>query len=127
MIISKIVDAVRNNDASELVGDEKLLANNLRQTLSQTSSEFHEDMLLLFENIKEDDAFVDLVTIVNSLSPQERIQLIALITTGDATDKFMKSLDTNLQLQRAVDIAFAGHIGQLHDLGQALNDAKDFI
>ena len=39
----------------------------------------------------------------------------------------MQSLDANPQLQRAVDIAFAGHIDQLHDLGQALDNAKEFI
>lgn len=127
MDTSKFVEAVRNKDTSELVGPDKKLADDLLATLSNTSTEFHGDVLHLLGSLSEGNDLAELVTIVNSLEPQQRAQLIAMVTTGDATEEFMRSLDTNPQLQRAVDIAFAGHIGQLHDLGSALNSAQEFI
>ena len=84
-------------------------------------------MFHLLDSIADENDLTDLVSVVNSLKPQQRTQLIAMITTGDATEEFMRSLDTNPESQRVVDIAFAGHIGQLHNLGQSLNDAKEFI
>jgi len=125
MNTSQFLEAVRNQDTKELAAAEKKLADDLLTTLSQTSAEFHGDMLHLLGSVTEGNDLEELVSIIHSLEPKQRIQLIALITTGDATDEFMKSLDTNPRLQKAVDIAFAAHIGDLHDLGRSLNDAQE--
>lgn len=127
MDTSKFVEAVRNQDTKWLTGAERKLADDLLAALGQTSTDFHADMFHLLSGVTEENDLVELVGTINGLLPQERTQLIAMITTGDATAEFMKSLDANPQLQHAIDIAFAGHIGQLHDLGQSLNSAERFI
>ncbi len=66
----------------------------------------------------------EMIRIINALPPRERTQLLAFVTTGDATQSFGENLNTNPQLQRAVDIAFAAHIAQLPDLEQAIENAK---
>ena len=127
MDTSKFLEAVRNRDTKKLMGAERKLADSLLVSLNQTSEDFHADMIHLLEGVTDESDFTDLVTVFNTLQPKQRIQLIAMITTGDATEEFSQILDTNPQLQRAVDIAFAGHIGQLHDLGSSLKNAQEFI
>lgn len=123
----KFLDAVKNQDMKELSGSERKLADDLLVALSQTSTDFHANVFHLLDGITEENDLAELVGTINSLPRQERTQLIAMITTGEATEEFMRSLDTNPQLQRAVDIAFSGHIDQLHDLGEALDNARAFI
>lgn len=127
MDTAKFVEAVRNQDTRGLVGAERKLADDLLVALGQTSAEFHDDMFRLLDSVTEENDLTTLFGTINGLPPQERTQLIAMITTGDATAGFMKNLDTNPQLQQAVDIAFAAHVDQFDDLGEALKNAQECI
>lgn len=122
-----ILEAVSRQDTSELFNRDKELADGLLTALRQISSEFHQDILCLLNSVLDENDFSEVLAVITSLPPQLRIQLIAFVTTGDATADFMNRLDNDIKLQHVVDIAFAAHVGQLPDLESALDNAQEFL
>lgn len=123
----KFLDAIAGQDTNDLSGADRQLADNLLIALSEISIEFHREILDLLDSVSVENEFVDLVATITSLPAKQRTQLIAFITTGDATEEFINSLDHNPRLQHAVDIAFTAHVGQIHDLDEALDNAEEFL
>lgn len=121
------VEALRTKDTNGLGTADKKLADDLLKTLNLVSADFHEEILGLLGSLSAGKDLEEFVSILNSLDPKQRTQLIALVTTGSATEEFMHNLNTNSQLRSSVDIAFAGHLGQLPDFEQALHDAEYFL
>jgi len=127
MDTQKFFEAIRNQDTNDLPNEDKKIADAFVATLRQISTEFHSDIIHLLENVRSGNDIAELAGILHSLEARQLTQVIAFVTTGEATEEFMKSLDINPSLQRAVDIAFAGHVSQIQNVEQALEQAKEYI
>jgi hypothetical protein len=127
MNTNRFIDAIQAQNTDTLPADERGLADTFLATIRQVSTEFHSDLLDLLQEVEEGD-LSELISIINTVAPENRTRLIAFICNGeDSGGEFLPMLDKDKQLQRAVDIAFTAHVDALHDLGQAMKNADEFL